>query len=111
MNRKACMRVCAASRVPYMDEKLIYFIYTLALHQVLLILWRTIEDHDTLFVLAEAAHFVGIGLLGWKIWSKKSVAGDILQSRARGWGLGGMCLCSGRKTALRLLLLLLLLCA
>ena len=42
---------------------------------MLLILWRTIEDHDTLFVLAEAAHFVGIGLLGWKIWTKKSVAG------------------------------------
>jgi hypothetical protein len=48
--------------------------------QVLLVLWRTIEDHDTLFVLAEAAHFVGIGLLGWKIYSKKSVAG--------GWGQG-----------------------
>lgn len=45
--------------------------------QVLLILWRTIEDHDTLFVLAEAAHFVGIGLLGWKMYSKKSVAGAL----------------------------------
>ena len=38
-------------------------------------LWRTIEDHDTLFVLAEMAHFVGIGLLGFKILTKKSVAG------------------------------------
>ncbi|KAI8472336.1 MAG: P-loop containing nucleoside triphosphate hydrolase protein [Monoraphidium minutum] len=48
---------------------------------LLLILWRTIEDHDTLFVLAEAAHFVGIGLLGWKIYSKKSVAGLSLQTQ------------------------------
>lgn len=42
---------------------------------LLLVLWRTIEDHDTLFVLAETAHFVGIGLLGYKIYKKKSVAG------------------------------------
>ncbi|KIZ06238.1 ER lumen protein retaining receptor [Monoraphidium neglectum] len=48
---------------------------------LLIILWRTIEDHDTLFVLAEAAHFVGIGLLGWKIYSKKSVAGLSLQTQ------------------------------
>jgi hypothetical protein len=36
---------------------------------------RTIEDHDTLFVLAEIAHFVGIGLLGFKMYSKRSAAG------------------------------------
>ena len=42
---------------------------------LLLILWRTIEDHDTLFVLAETAHFIGIGLLGYKLHTKKSVAG------------------------------------
>ena len=30
---------------------------------------RTIEDHDTLFVLAEIAHFVGIGLLGFGLAS------------------------------------------
>ena len=36
---------------------------------------RTIEDHDTLFVLAEVAHFVGIGLLGFKMYSKRSAAG------------------------------------
>lgn len=47
----------------------------------LLILWLTIEDHDTLFVLAEAAHFLGIGLLGYKISAKKSVAGLSLQSQ------------------------------
>jgi len=38
-------------------------------------LCRTIEDHDTLFVLAEVAHFVGIGLLGFKMYSKRSAAG------------------------------------
>jgi hypothetical protein len=43
--------------------------------QALLILWRTIEDHDTLFVLAEVAHFVGIGLLAFKMYSKRSAAG------------------------------------
>eukprot|EP00877_Chromochloris_zofingiensis_P000685 jgi/Chrzof1/10617/Cz05g05110.t1 len=47
----------------------------------LLILWRTITDHDTLFVLAEIAHFVGIGLLAYKIYTKKSVAGLSLQSQ------------------------------
>jgi hypothetical protein len=47
----------------------------LELLQALLILWRTIEDHDTLFVMAEVAHFVGIGLLGFKMCSKRSAAG------------------------------------
>mgnify|MGYP001806952481 CR=1 FL=1 len=42
---------------------------------LLLILWRTIKDHDTLFVLAEIAHFVGIGVLGYKLQQKRSVAG------------------------------------
>lgn len=42
---------------------------------LLLVLWRTIEDHDTLFVLAEVAHFLGIGLLAYKLQTKKSVAG------------------------------------
>lgn len=48
---------------------------------LLLVLWRTIEDHDTLFVLAEIAHFVGIGLLGFKMYSKRSAAGLSLQSQ------------------------------
>ena len=47
-----------------------------AASQSLFILWRTIEDHDTLFVLAEIAHFVGIGLLGFKMYSKRSAAGN-----------------------------------
>ncbi|KXZ43737.1 hypothetical protein GPECTOR_81g185 [Gonium pectorale] len=48
---------------------------------LLLILWRTIKDHDTLFVLAEMAHFIGIGVLGYKLQKKKSVAGLSLQSQ------------------------------
>ncbi|GIL62715.1 hypothetical protein Vafri_16886 [Volvox africanus] len=48
---------------------------------LLLILWRTIKDHDTLFVLAEMAHFVGIGVLGYKLQKKKSVAGLSLQTQ------------------------------
>eukprot|EP00879_Flechtneria_rotunda_P003395 GHRR01003623.1.p1 GENE.GHRR01003623.1~~GHRR01003623.1.p1 ORF type:complete len:328 (+),score=50.20 GHRR01003623.1:357-1340(+) len=47
----------------------------------LLILWRTIEDHDTLFVLAEIAHFVGIGLLAFKMYSKRSASGLSLQTQ------------------------------
>ncbi|GFH12372.1 uncharacterized protein HaLaN_08042 [Haematococcus lacustris] len=42
---------------------------------VLLVMWRTIEDHDTLFILAEISHFVGIGVLVYKLQRKKSVAG------------------------------------
>jgi ER lumen protein retaining receptor len=49
--------------------------------QLLFILWRTIQDHDTLFVLAEAAHFIGIGILGYKVTNKKSVAGEALSSQ------------------------------
>ncbi|GFR51382.1 hypothetical protein Agub_g13811 [Astrephomene gubernaculifera] len=48
---------------------------------LLLVLWRTIKDHDTLFVLAEIAHFLGIGVLGYKLQKKKSVAGLSLQSQ------------------------------
>jgi ER lumen protein retaining receptor len=46
--------------------------------QLLLTLWLTIEDHDTLFVLAELAHFVGIIILVYKLYRKKSVAGSHL---------------------------------
>jgi ER lumen protein retaining receptor len=42
---------------------------------MLLLLWRTIEDHDTLFVLAELSHFAGIAVLVYKIHTRKSVAG------------------------------------
>jgi ER lumen protein retaining receptor len=43
--------------------------------QLLLILWRTVEDHDTLFILAESVHFLGIFVLGYKLQRKNSVAG------------------------------------
>lgn len=43
--------------------------------QLLFVLWRTIQDHDTLFVLAEISHFMGVGILGYKVTTKKSVAG------------------------------------
>ena len=48
--------------------------------QALMVLWRTIEDHDTLFVLAEISHFIGIGVLAYKLHRKKSVAGARRQS-------------------------------
>jgi hypothetical protein len=44
--------------------------------QFLMILWRTVEDHDTLFVLAETAHFLGIGVLVYKLHTRKSVSGE-----------------------------------
>lgn len=51
---------------------------------------RTVEDHDTLFVLAEIAHFVGIGLLGFKMYSKRSAAGAHLAGPGV-WGFAGVC--------------------
>ncbi|GAX80905.1 hypothetical protein CEUSTIGMA_g8340.t1 [Chlamydomonas eustigma] len=47
----------------------------------LMILWKTIRDHDTLFILAETAHFLGIGVLMFKMQSRKSAAGLSLQSQ------------------------------
>ncbi len=38
-------------------------------------LWKTIRDHDTLFVLAELTHFLGIGMLVFKLQARRSVAG------------------------------------
>lgn len=43
--------------------------------QAILVLWKTIEDHDTLFVLAEVVHFLGIGVLAYKLQTKRSIAG------------------------------------
>lgn len=48
---------------------------------LLLILWRTIRDHDTLFVLAEISHFLGIGVLAYKLYTRKSVAGLSLKTQ------------------------------
>jgi hypothetical protein len=36
-----------------------------------------VEDHDNLFVMAELVHFVGIGLLAWKLLKKKNAGGEL----------------------------------
>ena len=59
------------------------------IHKLLLTLWLTIEDHDTLFVLAELAHFLGIVILVYKLHRKKSVAGA--QSLSTGCTAGYSC--------------------
>lgn len=48
---------------------------------MLLLLWLTIEDHDTLFVMSEVVHFMGIGLLMYKLMRKKNLGGLSLRSQ------------------------------
>lgn len=48
---------------------------------VLLFLWITIDNHDNLFVTAELVHFVGIGVLVYKLTKEKSCAGLSLKSQ------------------------------
>ena len=43
--------------------------------QALLLLWFVVEDHDTLFILSESVHFLGIGVLAWKLIKKKAAGG------------------------------------
>lgn len=57
--------------------------------QVLVILWRTVEDHDTLFVLAEASHFVGLGVLLYKLNTKQSCTGASLPALGAALLAGG----------------------
>eukprot|EP01023_Acetabularia_acetabulum_P066079 TRINITY_DN8853_c0_g1_i4.p1 TRINITY_DN8853_c0_g1~~TRINITY_DN8853_c0_g1_i4.p1 ORF type:complete len:296 (-),score=23.48 TRINITY_DN8853_c0_g1_i4:185-1072(-) len=45
------------------------------------ILWLTLVDHDVIFIIAEATHFVGIGVLVYKLTQKKTCAGLSLQSQ------------------------------
>ena len=45
--------------------------------QVLLLLWFVVEDHDTLFILSESVHFVGIGLLAYKLIKKRAAGGEL----------------------------------
>lgn len=33
------------------------------------------DDYNMIFVLAEAAHFLGIGTLAYKLWARQTVAG------------------------------------
>lgn len=41
----------------------------------IVLLWAVVRDPDSLFMVAEAVHFVGLALLIWKISAKRSVAG------------------------------------
>lgn len=43
--------------------------------QLLVLLWLVIEDHDNLFIMAESVHFLGIGLLIYKLMTKKNAGG------------------------------------
>ena len=40
-------------------------------------MWLVIEDHDNLFVMAEVVHFLGIGLLAYKLTKKKNAGGAL----------------------------------
>jgi ER lumen protein retaining receptor len=46
--------------------------------QLLFLLWLVIEDHDALFIMAEAVHFLGIGVLLYKLITKKNAGGALL---------------------------------
>ena len=43
--------------------------------QALFLMWLVIEDHDNLFIMAECVHFAGIGMLLYKLFSKKNAGG------------------------------------
>lgn len=42
-------------------------------------MWLIIEDHDNLFIMAEFVHFAGIGMLLYKLFSKKNAGGESLK--------------------------------
>ena len=48
---------------------------------VLLFLKLVVEDHDTLFLMAESVHFVGIGFLGHKLVRENNCTGLSLISQ------------------------------
>ena len=43
---------------------------------VLLLLYVVIEDHDSLFVMAETVHFIGIGFLAYKLIREHNCTGQ-----------------------------------
>lgn len=47
----------------------------------LLLMWLIIEDHDNLFIMAEFVHFAGIGMLLYKLFSKRNAGGLSLRSQ------------------------------
>jgi hypothetical protein len=46
--------------------------------QTLLLFYFIIEDHDTLFVMSEGVHFLGIGVLAYKLLKKRNCGGTYL---------------------------------
>lgn len=60
-----------------------------SLWKALLLLWFVVEDHDTLFILSESVHFLGIGLLAYKL----------IKKRAAGGASGGRAAAASRRTA------------
>lgn len=44
--------------------------------QTIFLLYLVIEDHDTLFIMAEAVHLAGIGVLAYKLLRKKNCGGE-----------------------------------
>lgn len=44
-------------------------------------MWLVIEDHDSLFVASEGVHFVGIGVLAYKIIRKRNCGGLSLRTQ------------------------------
>eukprot|EP01025_Chloroclados_australasicus_P041141 TRINITY_DN4341_c0_g3_i1.p1 TRINITY_DN4341_c0_g3~~TRINITY_DN4341_c0_g3_i1.p1 ORF type:complete len:324 (+),score=8.78 TRINITY_DN4341_c0_g3_i1:116-973(+) len=48
---------------------------------LLLILYFILEDHDVLFILSETSHFLGIGILVYKLLQKKTCAGLSLRTQ------------------------------
>ena len=55
--------------------------------QLLILLWLVIEDHDNLFVMAEVVHFLGIGVLLYKLTTKRNAGGELAVSTAAPAGL------------------------
>lgn len=45
--------------------------------QVLVLFYLVIEDHDTLFILSEIVHALGIIVLGYKLIRKKNSGGAL----------------------------------
>lgn len=73
-------------RAPAVHETLIL---PCSILQSLLLLWFVVEDHDTLFILSESVHFLGIGLLAYKLIKKRGAGGAPLPST---WPLASCCL-------------------
>ena len=45
---------------------------------MLVLMYFLISDHDVLFVLSEACHLIGLGILLFKLFQKQSAAGAVL---------------------------------